>query len=75
MFPIQKLWIKKHKKHLILILLLLALTNLITASIASRIWQSKVLQVANNCQETKSQHKKIVAFNVKIPIKKVFIQI
>lgn len=63
------------QNKIILIILLLVLTNLITASISSRIWQSKILQVANNCHTTNQQHKKVEAFNVKIPIKKVFLSV
>ncbi len=73
MFLLQKLWIKKHKKHLILISLLLVLTNFTTFLMTAKLWQLKLISVVDNCQTTKVQHKKIVALNPKIPTQKIFI--
>lgn len=73
MFLLQKLWIKKHKKHLILLSLLFVLTNLTTFLMTTKLWKFKLISVVDNCQTTKVQHKKIVAFNPKIPTQKIFI--
>ena len=63
------------QNKIILIILLLILTNFTTFLMTAKLWQSKILQVANNCHTTNQQHKKVEAFNVKIPIKKVFLSV
>ena len=75
MFLLQKLWIKRHKKHLILISLLLVLTNFTTFLMTAKLWQFKLITVLDNCQTTKVQHKKIVALNPKIPKQKCFLNL
>ena len=50
MFLLQRLWIKKHKKHLILLSLLLVLTNLITFLMTSGVWISKYIEAERRAE-------------------------
>ena len=63
------------QNKIILIILLLILTNLTTFLMTTKLWQFKLISVVDNCETTKVQHKKVEAFNVKIPIKKVFLSV
>jgi hypothetical protein len=66
MFLFQKLWIKKHKKHLILILFVLILTNFITFAMTSGVWVFKYIEAEHRAEAC-------LPLQPKIPTQKILI--
>jgi hypothetical protein len=65
MFLLQKLWIKKHKKHLTLITLLLVLTNFTTFYYCmSKGWILKYIEAERRAEACLPMQPKIVKKNL-----------
>jgi len=73
MFLLQKLWIKKHKKHLILLSLLLALWTLTLCSIFYFFYAQQQLKWINKYIEAERRAEVCLQHQPKIPTQKIFI--